>query len=61
VFRILHYKELFRRNNNASRWRIYSELRGPRCAAKLEHIRKFCYTVQGIQSMKRSDNLGTEK
>jgi len=47
VFRILHNKEHFRRNNYASQWRIYSELRGSKCAAKLGHIPAFCCVVQG--------------
>jgi hypothetical protein len=66
VFRILQNKEHFRRNNHASQWIIFSELRGQICAANLEHIREFCYKVQGriyldLKSMKRSANLGTEK
>jgi hypothetical protein len=47
VFRVLYNKEHFRRNNYSSQWRIYAELRGPKCAAKLGHIRAFYYTVQG--------------
>jgi len=47
VFRILHKKEHFRRNNYASQWRIYSELWRLKFAAKLGHTRAFYYTVQG--------------